>query len=74
LRGFVGELLEAIEVLGPEDTVVIEPGEKRREAFVPGAVVYVTAFAAAMDESGAAEDGEMLGDGGLGDGKALNEE
>ena len=47
--------------------VEVQPVDKRGEALGSGGVIGVAAMVAGLDEVGIAEDGEVLGDGGLGD-------
>ena len=65
--------LEFGETLGPEGAVMGEPVGEWGEAFGTGLVDGAAAFAAMGDESATAEDGEMLRDSGLRDGKTFGE-
>ena len=60
-------MLEAIEAFAPEGAVKVEPVNHGGEGVGVGAVVGFTAVTAKADELGRFEDGEVLGDGGLGD-------
>jgi hypothetical protein len=65
--------VEAVEVMRPEGAVVGDPVDERFEAARIDAIVDVSAVASALDEAGAFEGSEVLGDGGLGDVKAGSE-
>jgi hypothetical protein len=52
---------------GQKVPVEVQPVDKRGEALGSGGVIGVAAMVAGLDEAGIAEDGEVLGDGGLGD-------
>lgn len=56
-----------IEAVVPEGTVLAHPVDEGSEGLGLSAVVGFTALAAVTHEAGAFEDGEMLGDGRLGD-------
>jgi hypothetical protein len=56
-----------VEALLPEGAVVAEPVGEGREGVGVCAVVGFAAVAAMLDEFGAFEEGEVFGDGGLGD-------
>ena len=56
-----------VEAVAPEGAVVAEPVDHGSEGVGLGAVVGLAAGAAMVDEPGSFEDGEVLGDGGLGD-------
>ena len=56
-----------VEAFSPEEVVVAQPVGQGRESVGVGAVVDFATVAAVANEPGAFEDGEVFGDGGLGD-------
>src|SRR6185312_4057111 len=62
--------LQLLEPLGPEQPIAVHPIDERREPLRLGAVIGKAPFTAFADEPCAAQSGEVLGNGGLGDRKA----
>ena len=56
-----------IEFVAPEDAVVVEPVDHGHQCVGTGAIVSFAAGTTVVYEFGALEDGEVLGDRGLGD-------
>ncbi|MGC2020649.1 MAG: hypothetical protein WA654_06270, partial [Candidatus Sulfotelmatobacter sp.] len=78
LPGFFGmfgfhELFEAGQIRAPEAAVLIEPGVDGAERFRIELVDTVAAFAVLLHEMGAAEEAEVFGDGGAGNGKGASD-
>jgi hypothetical protein len=66
------QIFELVEAFGPERAVVCEPTCKRRKPLWTGTIDCAAPFAAVSDEAAAAQDCEMLRDGGLRDWKSLS--
>jgi hypothetical protein len=70
----VGEqILETVQALRPECAVVVEPVSEGSEALGTRVVDRTTPFAAMGNKPAATQNGEVLGDGWLRDGKAFSE-
>lgn len=66
------QISEPVEALGPKRAVVSEPICERRKPLRTGTIDCAAPFASVSDEAAAAQDCEMLRDGGLRDWKSLS--